>query len=353
MIRYKVYSFESIDVDSWKRLQDNSSTCDIFQTLEWAEMLKNVSEGGPHFLVLLHNSEPIGGCLLSFPKIPLSPFKVIEIRGGPLCISGYENAAIESLADYLERNKKNVIYKYAQPSPQLNSKAGKLFVKKGFKTSRNYTFLTDLTRTENELWSKLNKRARWGVRKAKRSGVKVAQATSEQEWDDFYRLHELHCLKHGYTSLLPTALFKSIYKILYPQKMAKLFLAQLDNKVIAGTLLLMHRKYVVFFRNASISEYLRFEPNNILQWISIKWGKENGAEIYDMGGIMLPTSRKSYLYGLYKYKKKWGGQLVEYNLYYQGNIYGILSKSLFRSDRGRRFYTAFQRGFSRVAGMSR
>jgi len=343
MITYQFRSFEDIDIDLWKHLQDNSSLCDVLQTLEWAKVLKNSSKHALGFLVLLSNMEPIGGCIASLPKIPFTRFSAVEIIGGPLHLPGYEDESIKRLIDYLKRSRGNVIHKLFKPSPLLNAKFKKLFVNKGFRISEDYTFLTDLSGTESQLWVRLDKQARWGVKKAQRSGVKVMQADSRHDWYVFYDLYRRHCLTHRYTSLLPETLFQRIYEILYPQKIAKLFLAQLDDRVIAGTLLLIHRKYVTYFRNASLDEYLRYEPNNILQWESFKWARENGAEIYDMGGILIPSSRVSPLYGLYKYKEKWGGKLIEYNSYCLENVLGAVGRSLYQTSVGIRVYNALKK----------
>jgi len=244
---------------------------------------------------------------------------------------------------------KNTIYRVAQPSPLLSQKSRKEFIKKGFRIVGCNTFLIDLNKTENELWSGLNKRARWGTRKAKRLGVKVEEATSTYEWNLFQRLHVQHCMKHGHlSSLLAPSILKQIFEVLYPAKMAALFLAKVDNKVVAGTLVLMHRKYTVYFRNASLEGYLRFEPNNLLQWTSIMWGKKYGAKVYDMGGIMPYRSTNSFLYGLYKYKEKWGGQLINYDYYYLGNVYRFLTMLFYRSSMTRKLYNILQRSSAQL-----
>ena len=73
---------------------------------------------------------------------------------------------------------------------------------------------------------------------------------------------------------------------------------------------------MIFLQNASSEDSLKYNPNNLIQWTSIEWAKENGVTIYDMNG--LPLEETTYLRGIYSYKRRWDGY-VQWYYYYLDN----------------------------------
>ena len=59
-------------------------------------------------------------------------------------------------------------------------------------------------------------------------------------------------------------------------------------------------------------------PNEVLTWELLRWGCENGFELYDFGGAGRPSQK----YGVRDFKAKFGGQQVDYGRF--KNIHSIL-----------------------------
>ena len=53
-------------------------------------------------------------------------------------------------------------------------------------------------------------------------------------------------------------------------------------------------------------------PNYLLQWHMIQWAVELGCRIYDFRGVSGDLSEDNPLYGLYRFKKGFNGDLVEF-----------------------------------------
>ena len=53
-------------------------------------------------------------------------------------------------------------------------------------------------------------------------------------------------------------------------------------------------------------------PNYLLQWSMIQWAVECGCRIYDFRGVSGDLSEDNPLYGLYKFKKGFSGDFVEF-----------------------------------------
>lgn len=53
-------------------------------------------------------------------------------------------------------------------------------------------------------------------------------------------------------------------------------------------------------------------PNYLLQWEMIKWAVERGCDIYDFRGVSGNVDKNHPLYGLYRFKKGFGGKFTEF-----------------------------------------
>ena len=53
-------------------------------------------------------------------------------------------------------------------------------------------------------------------------------------------------------------------------------------------------------------------PNYLMQWEMIRWAVETGCTLYDFQGVSGNLDENSPMYGLYRFKKGFHGQLDEY-----------------------------------------
>lgn len=53
-------------------------------------------------------------------------------------------------------------------------------------------------------------------------------------------------------------------------------------------------------------------PNHLMQWTMIQWAIENGCFLYDFQGIPGYTDENDPNYGIYKFKKGFNGEVVEF-----------------------------------------
>lgn len=316
MFSVKKASINDLDIEEWTGLSLRSEVCDAFQTYEWASVLKNSMNMQPFFLTVHNGAKTLGGVMLLRKKI-LGIFDAYEIRGGPLYVDDGSSHVMKNIVRSLEKEKGRSIYLLFIPLPTINSSFQTMFKNEGYRGFPFCTLIIDLGRSLDEIWSALNKKARWGVRKAEHLGVEVKVANTWQEWEEYYRLQVLHGKQKQY-STYSHRFFKEMFD-LHKKKMARLFLAKYENQTIAGSLFLVYRENMVFLQNASLHAFLAKNPNNLIQWKSIKWAKENGVITYDMNG--LPWEKTSYLRGVHDYKKRWNGQIHWYHYYLNRRLF--------------------------------
>lgn len=190
---------------------------------------------------------------------------------------------------------------------------------KGFKDVQATIEIDLKNKKEEDLWNSLDKDARWGVNKAEKSGLKIELTENENTWKEFYKIYKKTC---QYGNIIPFE-FKDIKK-------SKLFACFLKNKLIAGAVVRIKDKKIILFLNASSHEFLKYQPNNLLYWSIIKWGKQEKFEIFDLGGYQLNAKKSNKLYHINRFKSRWGGEIKKYHIYSKNPFY-ILGRKIIRN----------------------
>lgn len=197
---------------------------------------------------------------------------------------------------------------------------------KGFRDVQA-TIEIDTTKSLEELWKNLDKDARWGVNKAKKEGLTVTEAT-ENDVSELYNLYE-SMSKHEKIKCLS---FNDFKKGKIGVNKERILVCKKDGKVIAGILIVEDKQYnkVWLHINASNPEFLKFQPNNILYWHMIEYGKNNGFSVVDLGGYQLNAKPESKLYEVNRFKERWGGKIITYYIYSKNPLY-ILGRKIIRN----------------------
>lgn len=80
---------------------------------------------------------------------------------------------------------------------------------------------------------------------------------------------------------------------------------------LSAVLYFMYGKEVLSFIGGDYSEYLEFQPFATMHYDMLKYAIDHGYEYYNMYGISSDLSEKDPMYGVYEFKKKFGGVVVE------------------------------------------
>ncbi|WP_028987747.1 lipid II:glycine glycyltransferase FemX [Thermicanus aegyptius] len=85
-----------------------------------------------------------------------------------------------------------------------------------------------------------------------------------------------------------------------------------EGIIVSGAILLIFGDKAWYLYGASDNIYRNLMPNALIQWEMIRWSKRNGAKLYDFRGISGDLSPENPLYGLYRFKKGFGGEFTEF-----------------------------------------
>lgn len=183
------------------------------------------------------------------------------------------------------------------------------------------TIYIDLEKPLEELWKNADKDARWGIKKAKKENLKIKIADDNSSWKDFYEIYTKTIVDGG----IPPENLEEL-----KQKTSKLFLCIKNNEVIAGAAIKIEDNKTELFLNASLRDFLKYQPNNLLYWAIIVWSKKENFKIFDLGGYQLNAEKDSKLWHINRFKKRWGGEIIEYKIESKNPIY-ILGRKIIRN----------------------
>lgn len=163
-------------------------------------------------------------------------------------------------------------------------------------------------KTEEELLANFHQKWRYNIRLAERKGVTVRICGKEMV-PAFSDLMLTTGVRDGFVTRPPEYFANMLDNL---GEHARLYMAFHEGQPIAGTLAIHYGDKVWYLYGASSNEHRNLMPNYLLQWSMIQWAVETGCSVYDFRGVSGDISEDNPLYGLYKFKKGFGGDFTEF-----------------------------------------
>ena len=184
------------------------------------------------------------------------------------------------------------------------------------------TILVDLCRTEDDLLARMKPKCRYNIRLASRKGVVVRDAT-EADLPLFVRLLEETARREKFV-VHSGDYYSRAYRLFVPSGSARLLLAAHEGSVLAGIMVFASGRKGWYLYGASGNVHRNLMPNHLLQWRAMQWARSSGCTSYDLWGIpdevgqdpenftRTFTDHTGDLWGVYRFKQGFGGQVVRY-----------------------------------------
>ena len=176
------------------------------------------------------------------------------------------------------------------------------------------TIIIDIRGTEDEILAKMKQKTRYNIRLAEKKGVTVRTS------DDIESFHKMMTVTGGRDGFGIHSLeyYKRAYELLQPKGLGEILVAEYEGKPLAALFVARngHRAYYLY--GASTDEERNRMPTYLLQWEAMKWAKAHGCEEYDLWGVPDEDeatleanfeSRHDGLWGVYRFKRGFGGEL--------------------------------------------
>lgn len=177
------------------------------------------------------------------------------------------------------------------------------------------TILIDLSQTEEQLLAAMKQKTRYNIRLALKKGVVVSESPDIQ---GFYEQMQTTGSRDGF-AVHDISYFQKVYEIFSPRGECVLLTARHEGRDLAFLMLFLEGNRSWYFYGASDDASRNLMPTYLLQWEAMRWAKAHGAQEYDLWGIPDAseaeleaqfTDRADGLWGVYRFKRGFGGQVA-------------------------------------------
>jgi lipid II:glycine glycyltransferase (peptidoglycan interpeptide bridge formation enzyme) len=184
----------------------------------------------------------------------------------------------------------------------------------------------DLTAEPEALFAAFSKGHRADVRRAERNGVAIRVGTDPADLDLFYTIMQATGERQEF-GIHARSYYETAQRLF--QDAARLLIAEQAGVAIAAFLVFAWGREATYMYSGSTEAGLKQGANHLLQWHAIQWARERGCVLYDLWGIpdafgqmahasgaelarLEQEAKEHPLYGVYRFKKGWGGHVVRY-----------------------------------------
>ncbi|SMC00132.1 Lipid II:glycine glycyltransferase (Peptidoglycan interpeptide bridge formation enzyme) [Thermanaeromonas toyohensis ToBE] len=294
----------------------------ILQTFAWGEV-KAKTGWKPLRLVVEEDGRLVAAVSLLKRRLPYIGKSIFYAPRGPVVDFGNPSLVrfLFQAVQELARQEGAILLKIDPAIPAERTEVKELLKSLGFRLATQgtgfegvqprYVFRLSLTPSLEEIKKNFHPKTRYNLGLAQRRGVRVKTDCTLEDLPIFYELLQETALRDGFL-IRSYDYFLTLWRELVERGYAKLFLAYYQGEPIAGTLAFILGDKAWYLYGASSNRHRNVMPNYLLQWTMICWAREQGCTLYDFRGVPGDTSPEHPLYGLYRFKKGFGGVFTEF-----------------------------------------
>jgi hypothetical protein len=242
-------------------------------------------------------------CVLPFYVIRKPGFQLVRFRTQTIALAGElgleeEKAFLSGVVGYFRSSGADLII------PSGNTAIFRVYPD-GAVAAPYGTFIKDLSRPEENLFSEIRKTYRQNIRKAIAAGVQVK--SGPEYLDNAYQL-TAETLKRSGSKFKSYSEFKRT--VLALGKYVKIFVAEHEG-VIQGCLVAPFSAHTAYNCYAGSRAEPVLGSMHLLHWEAIRHFRDLGVKRFDFQGVRINPDKGSKQEGIANYKQGFGGQLVQ------------------------------------------
>ena len=290
----------------------------FMQSPQWANV-----KGNWNYKVAVERNDSgqiVGSIAFLIRRLPYTKYNIMYAPRGPVC-DIHDTELLNKLIDDAKDlgRQFNACVLIIDPDVESEEKEYvKVLTDAGFKgkdgknfegTQPRFVFRLNVKgKTIEELMAAFHSKTRYNIRVAQKNGVEV-KIVGKEEAKTFYEIMLETGMRDNFVTR-PLSYFENMLD--YLGENARLYMAYYEGKAIAGTLAAQYGNKVWYLYGASSNTYRNVMPNYLLQLEMIRWAVDTNCDIYDFRGVSGDLSPENPLYGLYKFKKGFSGELTEF-----------------------------------------
>jgi len=288
------------------------------QTWEWGDF--QIGQGHKVYrLGVFNDQKMISAYSLSFHTIPKTAFSVGTILKGPKIdeemIANTKKIAADENAIFVKLEP-DVIHKTFNGSESKIVTSAQLRFPNLFLSPKvafyPYSYIVDLTKTEDELLYQMHSKTRYNVKVANRYGVKVEENSTDAGFEKYLELLFDTTVRQGFY-LHNQKYHRDLWALLKPTGIPHIFFVSHQGEILGAFMLFIYKDQLFYPYGASLDIHREVMAPTLLMWESIKFGKSMGLKKFDMWGSLGPDAKEGDQgFGFHRFKQGFGGQLVQF-----------------------------------------
>src|SRR5258708_26198387 len=307
----------------------NSVVSHPLQSYEWGEFREKLGTKVLRFGFFDSKRDNIhSGIQLTLHPIPHTPFTIGYIPKGDL-------PSRELLATLILIGKKeHTVFFQFEPNSPYADKTDFLLQSLSLKPSvhplfTQYTFLLDLTQSEEDLLSHMHPKTRYNIKVAAKHNVLVTEENSPDSFKTYLQLSQETTKRQGFyahTLHYHTLMWQTLQATQNQNSKknekqsidantlrAHLFIARYNNIPLVAWIVFTFHDTLYYPYGASSSLHRESMASNGMMWEVILWGKKMGLKKFDMWGALGENpSTKDPWYGFHHFKQGYGPTLIKF-----------------------------------------
>jgi peptidoglycan pentaglycine glycine transferase (the first glycine) len=346
-----------LNASQWDEFITRHPHAHLLQTLLWGELKSGfgwnisrigISEGkNSRIPANLPGMDIIAGVQILFRRLPFG-FQFAYIPKGPVLPADLDNTPtglgdphsdLWREVDQICRQRRAVFCKvepdaWENETPQEPQEA---ILPHGFLPSLHpiqppRTLVVNISGDEDQVLGHMKQKTRYNIKLALKKGVIVHPS---DDLDSFYRLMQMTAGREQF-GVHSLAYYRQAYELFCHRGECELLVAEYQDRPLAALIVFAHGTRAWYFYGASASDHRDRMPTYLLQWEAMRWARSRGCHEYDLWGVpdeaeeVLEkefTTRQDGLWGVYRFKRGFGGQLRRssgpWDRVYQPSLYHL------------------------------
>ena len=327
-----IFTKEFVNERTWKEIIHLLPNPHFLQSNIWAEIKK---ENGwkPFFLIWRNSSgKTVAGVMILERSIQI--FKVFSLRiqycpKGPL-LNWHDSNLVQKVLSDIEdfaKNRKVIftkidpdvfIHHYSQFEHITNdlnsSQILKDFLEKeGWLASKEQiqfqnSFYLSLETSEDQLLSKMKQKTRYNIRLSERKDVKV-RVGERADFEKLYKLYASTAIRDNFI-IRSKEYYLNAWQKFYDEGFCEPLIADFNGEILAAVIIYFFGDNAYYVYGMSSDKHRNLMATYLLQWKAIQRAKDKNKKIYDFWGAPDEINENDRMWGVYKFKIGFGGELV-------------------------------------------
>lgn len=175
-----------------------------------------------------------------------------------------------------------------------------------------YTFVLDLTPSEEELQKNLHPKTRYNIRVAQKHGVVISEDNSKNAFRAYLALTTQTTHRQGFYAHSPTY-HEHMWTTMREAGIAHQFTASYQGEILAVWILFSWKNQLFYPYGASSRNHRETMAPTLLLWEIMRWAKNKGFTSLDLWGALGPDPDPTDpWFGFHRFKQGFNPKLVEF-----------------------------------------